>query len=502
MENRGGGQIMRRGPMGSGYGYNNDNYRDGVNNMYGNDDDGNMPQGNTLGGAPGEGGEANAVNHQRGNNANDEMRTDKLDDLSLGDDEQTLEYYAARAHAAQMLAREEAKRLEDNLKRVERKRKMQIMTNNGSSKNATDSKTTAKSNTNHGSASEAGFYNGGNNTMKKPRVGYENTMQGSGLLSQFNVLQGNRGTNQQSMQQQGIQQQLNVPQQEGPAAAQDYYKQGNMNTNNRNHILTISNDTPNTDNFNYANLPSKDEVLLEQSRMNYYHMNMRNVNNHTTAQGRYDNMNGMSYNNFIPYQNRYTMLPMNTMMPNTMMQLNIDMVEKKRDQPPTISDPSKLPVIQPTPEEETKIVQPRRPLSAYNIFFSEMRNIIVEEHTKDDVEKKNDTPILADEDFTQALMKKRFSSESKKRVHRKTHGKVAFTTLAQTVGKRWKELSEESKKRYKELAELDRERYKKEKMAVQTARREEAKRARKHNTSVATADNNVVRDSMGEFAVV
>ena len=89
-------------------------------------------------------------------------------------------------------------------------------------------------------------------------------------------------------------------------------------------------------------------------------------------------------------------------------------------------------------------------------------------------------------DFTQALMKKRLSTAPSKRVHRKTHGKVAFTTLAQTVGRRWKELPEPAKKRYKDLAELDRERYKKEKMAMQKALREEAKRLRKEARRVHT----------------
>ena len=77
-------------------------------------------------------------------------------------------------------------------------------------------------------------------------------------------------------------------------------------------------------------------------------------------------------------------------------------------------------------------------------------------------------------------MAKRSLTKSKpKRAHRKSHGKVAFTTLAKTVGSRWRELSDDEKKRYKDLAEMDRARYRKEKASVGKAAREEAKRERK-----------------------
>ena len=161
---------------------------------------------------------------------------------------------------------------------------------------------------------------------------------------------------------------------------------------------------------------------------------------------------------------------------------------------------------------------PRRPLSAYNIFFSEMREIILKENESvyeenesadektgftdeggkeegkrkkrnDDGVKEGDSNEDANnstnhdtsekmKDFTQNLMKKRLEKIPAKRLHRRTHGKVAFTTLAQTVGKRWRELPEEKKAKYRDLAELDRARYREEKKARGRALREEAKRQR------------------------
>mmetsp|Transcript_17241 Transcript_17241/g.29712 ORF Transcript_17241/g.29712 Transcript_17241/m.29712 type:complete len:160 (+) Transcript_17241:850-1329(+) len=83
--------------------------------------------------------------------------------------------------------------------------------------------------------------------------------------------------------------------------------------------------------------------------------------------------------------------------------------------------------------------------------------------------------------FTQNLMKKRLNKKPIKRVHRKSHGKVSFTTLAKTVGQRWRELPEAQKKKYKDLAEIDRERYRNEKAAIGKVLREEAKKHRKES---------------------
>jgi hypothetical protein len=72
--------------------------------------------------------------------------------------------------------------------------------------------------------------------------------------------------------------------------------------------------------------------------------------------------------------------------------------------------------------------RPKRPLSAYNIFFKEERARILEE-------------------VTQSPM---------------PNGKIGFQNLAKMIGKRWHELDSDSMKSYKKKAETDMVRYKEE----------------------------------------
>jgi len=88
---------------------------------------------------------------------------------------------------------------------------------------------------------------------------------------------------------------------------------------------------------------------------------------------------------------------------------------------------------------------PRRPLSAYNIFFREERERMLKEHMEaakaargDD---DNDEPLPGP--------------------------KIGFENMAKTIGKRWKALSEDELARYKELAKEDMERYKVERDSYQ-----------------------------------
>lgn len=159
---------------------------------------------------------------------------------------------------------------------------------------------------------------------------------------------------------------------------------------------------------------------------------------------------------------------------------------------------------------------PRRALSAYNIFFSQQREIILREiETKEKVKKmkeegKTDEEIeefvKKDEEERKAAAeekekeakaieeeeskndKKEDGEESKegsegkkegegsglpsvmsrtffptraKRAHRKVHGKIGLVSLAREVSTRWKALDPEERKHYQDLAEKDRERHKK-----------------------------------------
>jgi hypothetical protein len=133
--------------------------------------------------------------------------------------------------------------------------------------------------------------------------------------------------------------------------------------------------------------------------------------------------------------------------------------------------------------------QPRRALSAYNIFFSEQREQILkeidakqkgsskdeegDEVKKDDAEKdvkkddgedkkEDEDKKDGDEDDDQVpkVLNRTFFPKRQKRAHRKVHGKIGLVDLAREVSKRWKELEPEKKKHYQNLAEEDRKRHK------------------------------------------
>jgi hypothetical protein len=95
------------------------------------------------------------------------------------------------------------------------------------------------------------------------------------------------------------------------------------------------------------------------------------------------------------------------------------------------------------------VLTPLRALSAYNFFFRDERDRILHGGPMDLTPAKQH----------RLLQPHCCQDRTKKRRHRKTHGKIDFTTLSRLISKRWNNLPEEQKDFYRQVAALDSERY-------------------------------------------
>lgn len=133
--------------------------------------------------------------------------------------------------------------------------------------------------------------------------------------------------------------------------------------------------------------------------------------------------------------------------------------------------------------------KPKRPLSAYNIFFRDERaNILAGIPDKDEDEEQEEEV----EDNEEGLDGPKKKASGKKR-KRPPHGKIGFESLAKIVGQRWKELKPEELAKYKKLADVDMVRYRAEMEAYVAKQREGLEQSREH------LDNLVDNDGKGHF---
>jgi hypothetical protein len=95
--------------------------------------------------------------------------------------------------------------------------------------------------------------------------------------------------------------------------------------------------------------------------------------------------------------------------------------------------------------------KPKRPLSAYNIFFQHEREKIITDAPEQELSL----------DFIISVQKMA-SKRKEKRRHRKTHGKIGFADLARKIAEKWKKLDSESKSYFEARAEAEKARYKRE----------------------------------------
>lgn len=112
-------------------------------------------------------------------------------------------------------------------------------------------------------------------------------------------------------------------------------------------------------------------------------------------------------------------------------------------------------------EEKKKTVRkkhkdkPKRPLSAYNLFFKDERANILQaipakgDEGEEEEDKKEEGEEQDDDDRKKGRKRKKAP-----------HGKIGFESLAKTIGERWQKLEPERLEHYKELAAEDMKRYK------------------------------------------
>mmetsp|Transcript_26443 Transcript_26443/g.55494 ORF Transcript_26443/g.55494 Transcript_26443/m.55494 type:complete len:562 (+) Transcript_26443:337-2022(+) len=119
--------------------------------------------------------------------------------------------------------------------------------------------------------------------------------------------------------------------------------------------------------------------------------------------------------------------------------------------------------------------KPKRPLSAYNLFFKEERERILKSIPGSDQKrmtrgskggngerKSEDNGDYQDDNCHETRGDAKDFDQKDKNGKKIPHGKIGFENLAKLIGKRWQDLEPEKVAKYKKLADKDMRRYKEE----------------------------------------